>query len=329
MTELDQNINALKAYRCPVSMSELSYENKVLNSSLGHQYPVLSEYKKLVPAFSFQDEDVNEYSIDKAAEIHDNALAWLLKAHHTTEDQFRNEVLINLRLRKGQRVLITGVGAGNDLPYICPQIGKTGEIFAQDYSKQMLFAAIKRSDQLFNLQDYNINYSLGDAVSLPFPSEFFDVVYHFGGINLFSSISKGVLEMERVVKNGGRVVFGDEGLAPWLKQREIGKILIQNNPLYKYDLPLDSLPSSATDVSVNWTINNCYYVVSYTSSKEELPVNLDLPHSGSRGGSLRTRYYGLLEGINPELKKKIYVAAKSKGISRVEFLENLLKSSLK
>ena len=143
MTELDQNINALKAYRCPVSMSELSYESKVLNSSLGHQYPVLSEYKKLVPAFSFQNEDVNEYSIDKATEIHDNALAWLLKAHHTTEDQFRNEVLINLRLRKGQRVLITGVGAGNDLPYICPQIGKTGEIFAQDYSKQMLFLCHK------------------------------------------------------------------------------------------------------------------------------------------------------------------------------------------
>ena len=38
--------------------------------------------------------------------------------------------------------------------------------------------------------------------------------------------------MDRVVKDGGRIVFGDEGLSPWLKDTDYGKMLIDNNPLY-------------------------------------------------------------------------------------------------
>ena len=34
----------------------------------------------------------------------------------------------------------------------------------------------------------NIYFSLSDAVNLPFKDDSFDVVYHFGGINIFYDI---------------------------------------------------------------------------------------------------------------------------------------------
>lgn len=292
----------------------------------GHKFPLIGD--NYIPAFAFQAENVNEYSIRNAANIHDKSLEWLFAAHHTNEGIFRHEVLSKLNLKKGQRVLVTGVGAGNDLPYICEKIGIEGEIFAQDFSQQMLFSAVDRVQNKFGLSDYTINFSLSDAVNLPYPKEYFDTVYHFGGLNIFSDIPKGILEMDRVVKNGGTVVMGDEGLAPWLKSTEIGEMLTTNNPLYVHNIPLEHLPENSRDVQVNWTINNCYYVISYTSSKSPLKIDIDLPHAGTRGGTLRKRHLGILEGVDVDLKREIYEAAKAANTSRVDFLENLLQLGL-
>ena len=54
--------------------------------------------------------------------------------------------------------------------------------------------------------------------------------------------------------------------------------------------------------------------------------NIDIPHVGRRGGSIRTRHYGQLEGIDPKLKNKFYRYLENKNISRVEFLEKLLRN---
>ena len=101
-------------------------------------------------------------------------------------------------------------------------------------------------------------------MSLPFPDGFFDAAFHFGGINLFGDKRKAVAEMARVVRKGGRVVFGDEGLAPWLRDTEYGRILMSSSPLYAYEIPFEAVPPSARDVSVRWMIGNAYYLVAFT-----------------------------------------------------------------
>lgn len=315
-------------YCCPFCKSELTVTvEKKLVCSCARTFDFDEETN--IVFFEKQEKNKNEYSIEKAAEVHDNALSWLLEAHNTTEDKFRQDILDVLRLEYGQKCLITGVGAGNDLPYICEKLGNDGVIFAQDIAEEMLFAAKHRVDEKFGLNDFHIHFCLSDAVNLPYQDNFFDVVYHFGGINLFSDIRKGIFEMDRVVKNGGRVVFGDEGLADWLVDTEFGKMLIKNNPLYKHKIPLEFLPPTARNVQINWTINNCYYLVSFDSYASQLPLNIDLPHEGKRGGSIRTRFYGNLEGVDPELKEEIYKKAAQKGESRVEFLEKIIRSGLR
>ena len=105
-------------------------------------------------------------------------------------------------------------------------------------------------------------------------------------------------------------------------------MLANNNPLYRCEVPLKYLPESAREVNLSWVINNCFYLIEYTVSKNPLFIDIDLPHVGTRGGSIRSRYFGKLEGIDPELKKRLYSEAKSKGISRVELLEKLIKNGL-
>jgi len=292
----------------------------------GHLFPYVQGTK--VPVFTSESENVNEYTSENAAEIHDNSLRWLFKTFETDEPSFRRRLIAKLDLRKGMTILVTGAGAGNDLPYLVERMAGNGIIFAQDISKQMLLVGTERTYTKLHNSGVTFFFSVSDATNLPFADNIFDAAYHFGGLNLFSDIQKGIAEMNRVVKPGGKIVLGDEGVAPWLKQTEYGQMLIKNNPLCTYDAPLSLLPESAKAVKLSWELDYYFYVIEFTVSDSAPHINIDIPHVGKRGGSIRTRYFGQLEGIDPKLRDKIYAEAEKKGISRVEYLESLLKKGI-
>jgi SAM-dependent methyltransferase len=281
-----------------------------------------------VPVFACEAENVNEYALKDAAVIHDNSLRWVFETFGSDEPSLRKSLISRLHLSKGMTILITGAGAGNDLPYIAQSLEGAGVIFAQDIAKQMLMAGVERHADKVKAMGVDIFFSASDATNLPFDDNVFDAAYHFGGLNLFPDIRQGISEMDRVVKPGGRVVLSDEGAAPWLKSTELGKMLIKNNPLYVYDAPLTLLPETARSVKLSWELCNCFYVIEYTVSDSHLPVNIDVPHIGKRGGSIRTRYFGQLEGIDPALRDRLYAEAEKLGVSRVEYLESLLNKSV-
>ena len=315
-----------EVYSCPVCKDELEVKaGDGLVCINGHFFPFLGS---VVPVFDCEDKNANEYTISQAAEIHENALKWVFATFGGSEASLREGMISRLHLQEGQKVLITGVGAGNDLPYLAQLLGKKGSLYAQDFSRQMLMSAVKRTTDEYDLADYDIEFSVSNAINLPYKDSVFDAAYHFGGLNLFSDIGKGIAEMDRVVKSDGRVVFGDEGLAPWLKDTEYGKMIINNNGLCNFDAPLIHLPATARNVNLSWEIGYCFYVIDYSVSDTPLPIDIDVPHIGKRGGTMRTRYFGLLEGIDPELKDMLYANAQKRGISRVEFIEGLLRDGL-
>ncbi len=305
-----------KGLLCPKCSKHYSYYN-------GTQTPI----------FECQDENLNEYSIQDAVQIHDNSLKWLFSTFYSTEDELRQKLVKRLNIKSGDRILITGAGGGNDIPYIAEAINFNGEIYAQDIAKEMLIEGEKRIRKSLNnkLSEGNLNlyFSASDAVNLPFQDDFFDAAYHFGGINLFENPKKGISEMYRVVKENGRMLIGDEGVAPWLRNTEVYEILINNTELYRYEPPINLLPLTARDVELTWELCNAFYVITFTVSRKPLEINIDTPHVGKRGGSMRTRYYGKLEGIDCDIKNEIYLKAKELGVSRVELIEELLRKSLK
>ncbi len=281
-----------------------------------------------IPIFDNQKENVNEFSIKNAAEIHDNALNWLFKTHNVNEEELRIELINKLDLKEGNKILVTATGAGNDLVYISKKIGASGQVYAQDYAKEMLLAAYHRTKKEIDFNKYKIYFSVNDATDLPFNDDEFDATYHFGGINLYNDIKKGIEEMDRVTKPGGKIVFGDEGIAYWLKKTELAKSLITNNILYDLEPPMNLIPVSAKNVKLSWVINNCFYVIEYVVGATDWTADINLPHVGRRGGSIKTRHFGKLEGIDPILRDKFYKKAEKKGMSRVAYLESLIKKEI-
>lgn len=170
----------------------------------------------------------------------------------------------------------------------------------------------------------------GDACSLPLENNQFDYCHHFGGINRFHSIEKAISEMLRVLKSDStsRIMFSDESVAPWLRKKDVGKMVISNNSLYGAPIPLALLPDSAKDVKVEWICQNYFYKISFGKGFSANNINPNRVHKSPRGGLMSTRYDGSIEGINPEVSEGIYKKARELEIGYSDYIENILKESL-
>lgn len=324
-------------YCCPLSKESLHTVDSGLIGDNVH-YPFLkAEAPNKIPVFIDEEmlsggDKISQamYKKDNAETAYENFLSWLFETFKQDEISFRNSLVEKLNLKEGDRVLVTGCGLGDDLKCILPKIGLTGELFAQDISDLMIAATARRFSREDKLQ-FNINnlyLSVSNASMLPYADSYFDAAFHFGGINLFSDIKSAIHEMARVVKAGGKVVIGDEGIAPWLKETEYGKMAICNNKLWALDPPLSLLPETVSNVHLTWVLGNCFYVIDFEVSDSGPLIDSDVPHKGTRGGSMRKRYFGQLEGIDPELKEKVGVAASTAGTSASAWVEQVILNAL-
>ena len=82
--------------------------------------------------------------------------------------------------------------------------------------------------------------------------------------------------MARVVKPGGKVVAGDEGLGPWLAGTEYAALLDRFGGLFKGEAPLKELPVQAEDVRVQWLLGHAYYVIDFRVGRAGPKANLDV-----------------------------------------------------
>lgn len=326
-------------YCSPLSKGELQATETSLVGTEGEHYTFLESVTAHNPIPIFVDDSLLVggdrvsklmYKKDDAELVYENFLTWLFETFNEDEATFRNSLIEKLNLKEGSKVLVTGCGLGDDIVYMMPYVGRTGEIFAQDLSDIMIAATARifnnANAELFDLK--NLYLSVSNAAQLPFADGYFDAAYHFGGINLFSDMKSAIHEMARVVKVGGKVLFGDEGLAPWLKDTDYGKVAINNNQLWALAPPLSLLPEIAANVNLNWVLGNCFYVVDFEVASSLPFMNMDVPHKGVRGGSMRKRYFGQLEGIDPCLKTAAALAAKAAGISVSAWVEQSIEKAL-
>lgn len=315
-------------YICPITKRKLiksgqafknpDYENLI--------YPIIGTRSNVVSFASAEvnpDENlVNNQMYDEEDSVikYKNFLNWLFKTFKIDENLFRKSLVSNLDLKSGYKVLITGCGLGDDVDQIISIVGKEGVLCAQDLSKKMvLFSAENKCAD-------NIYYSISNAENLPYEDNYFDAVFHFGGINLFANVGKAIAEMDRVASVGAKIVFGDEGIAPWLKSTEYGKAAINNNSLWGAKVPLELIPETATDVNLQWVLGNCFYLVSYTKNNNLPDIDMNIEHIGPRGGSMYKRFYGQLEGVDDLYKQFIDSQAIKNGVSKSKILEIIIDS---
>ncbi|QJW84078.1 methyltransferase domain-containing protein [Ramlibacter terrae] len=215
------------------------------------------------------------YNSPHASEIYRNFLDWLFTSFAVREDAFRASLVERLRLQPGQRVLVTGCGLGEDLPLIAAQVGPEGAIYAQDLAKRMVLHARERYPAHLCVP----RWSVGDAPELPFADGFFDAVFHFGGINLFGDMPRAIGEMARVTRAGGRVVFGDEGVAPWLRGTEYGRVAIANIPLWQSRCHWNRFPPGSTRCIAPGP-GQCFYLVDFVVAPQGPHMDWTCPTRG-------------------------------------------------
>ncbi len=325
-------------YRCPADHGPLAFEADPRNpqggflvSEAGRRYPVDDGIPNLIhPETLSKVEADTKAEYDRVADdIYDRAVDWQFASFLEDEDKVRETMVELLHLEPGTKVLEIGCGTGRDSFRLARRLGPSGALHMQDLSPRMVKVCRDKmggyaSDFGFTCE---LAYSASNGTALPYEDGAFDAVFHFGGFNHFGDLKRGAAELARVVKRGGRVLYGDEAVAPWLKGSEFDGIVTANNALFKADIPLTSLPQSARDVTVRWLIANCFYVIAFTKGEGPPPLDLDLPHSGVRGGSLRTRYFGVLEGVSPDTKQLTAKAAAAAGMSIHDWLEKVLKDA--
>jgi ubiquinone/menaquinone biosynthesis C-methylase UbiE/uncharacterized protein YbaR (Trm112 family) len=278
-----------QVYRCPYSGAELELRAEpphtleiregTLISSQGRRYPIRDGVPRLIDQDRevFGVEEKEQYEMYQAAgDSYDLDVDWLVQFFRENEEALRIKVHDLLELKPNSRVLETGCGTCRDSIYLARRLGPEGELFLQDLSANMLEQGRRRmaTERPRQAESCKIEFFEGNAAHLPFADEFFDAAYHFGGLNFFSDKKQAIAEMTRVVRHGGKVVIGDEGLAPWLRNTPYGDTLTNACQHYLHDAPLDSLPDCAREVSVRWLVGNAYYVIDYRVG--DGPPNVDV-----------------------------------------------------
>ena len=98
----------------------------------------------------------------------------------------------------GGSALDVACGTGDLAIELAKRVGADGEVIGSDFAREMLERAQVKAPDL--------RWEWGNALDLPYASNRFDAATVGFGARNFSDLERGLAEMARVVKPGGRVV---------------------------------------------------------------------------------------------------------------------------
>ncbi|MDI9864030.1 class I SAM-dependent methyltransferase [Flectobacillus longus] len=272
--------NYEQKFICPKTKTALVLAedgNTLHNTST--EEPISYEINDIVdltyPKELFEQDRKEQLAYNDAYQRYDRGVTWVFESLNSDEATVRQKMTNLLGLKPGMKVLEVGAGTGKDSELIIKAIAPGGQAFLSDLSPNMLRLAKQRLQP----EDVDVNYFIANGTYLPFEDNTFDAVFHFGGINTFSERKEAFEEFNRVVKVGGRVVVGDESVAPWLRDQSSYQTLMSANPMFADQVPLEDLPKNIDNFELHWIFGFGYYVLAFekTDKTPEVNVNLQIP----------------------------------------------------
>lgn len=118
--------------------------------------------------------------------------------HH----RWRSRAADLARLTPGARALDVATGTGDLALELARRVGPSGQVVGADFSERMLALARAKADGL----GLPVEFETANALELPYETGCFDAATVGFGARNFTDLRKGLDEMIRVVRPGGRVV---------------------------------------------------------------------------------------------------------------------------
>ncbi|HEY2768755.1 MAG TPA: ubiquinone/menaquinone biosynthesis methyltransferase [Solirubrobacteraceae bacterium] len=109
----------------------------------------------------------------------------------------------------GDRVLDVATGTGDLALELAGRVALGGEVVGSDFSEGMLARAKEKADRAARggaTGGASVRFEWGDALALPYEESSFDVATVGFGARNFSDLARGLSEMARVVRPGGKVM---------------------------------------------------------------------------------------------------------------------------
>jgi demethylmenaquinone methyltransferase / 2-methoxy-6-polyprenyl-1,4-benzoquinol methylase len=141
---------------------------------------------------------------DRIAGLYDRANAVMTAGLH---HQWRRRAGDLAALSPGDRAIDVATGTGDLALELAGRVAPAGEVVGIDFSERMLeLARAKAGERTGTLGGVRVRFQIGNALALEFPDRRFDAATVGFGARNFSDLERGLSEMARVVRPGGRVV---------------------------------------------------------------------------------------------------------------------------
>jgi demethylmenaquinone methyltransferase / 2-methoxy-6-polyprenyl-1,4-benzoquinol methylase len=132
---------------------------------------------------------------DRIASVYDVMNSVMTAGMH---HQWRERAADLARLGPGDRALDVATGTGDLAIALKRRVGPAGEVVGSDFSEKMLELARQKAG--------DVRFEWANALELPYEDDSFDAATVGFGARNFADLAKGLAEMVRVVRPGGRVV---------------------------------------------------------------------------------------------------------------------------
>ena len=136
---------------------------------------------------------------DRIASVYDTMNSVMTAGLH---HRWRERAADLTRARPGDRALDVATGTGDLALVLARRVGPAGEVVACDFSQRMLELGREKSASA----RADVRFEAANALALPYPDDAFDAATVGFGARNFADLERGLAEMTRVLRPGGRVV---------------------------------------------------------------------------------------------------------------------------
>jgi demethylmenaquinone methyltransferase/2-methoxy-6-polyprenyl-1,4-benzoquinol methylase len=140
---------------------------------------------------------------DRIAGVYDLMnTAMTVGLHH----RWRERTAERTGLRPGDAALDVCCGTGDLALELARRVGPAGSVLACDFSEPMLDLAREKAERR-GAEVRSVRFEWADALDLPYDDARFDAVTVGFGVRNFADLDRGIAEMARVLRPGGRVAI--------------------------------------------------------------------------------------------------------------------------